>query len=167
MARTIEIISRHTGTVNVKVHGVNRKIHFEERRPGVGLAVVDDDEAEALLVPGLKNDFWKEALEVKTPAKPDEVKKTLEPGKESGEGKAPGEGEEGKEGKEGEEGKKSGEGKQEEIVTKRNHRDVIADIKVAETAAAVDALIVGEDRPSVLSSAEVRKEELAAAAPKE
>lgn len=163
MAKTIEIISRHTGTINVKVQGVNRKIHFEERRPGVGLALVDSEEAEALLVPGLKNDFWKEALEVKAPVKLQEVKKTPEAGKEGGEGKAPGAGEEGKGTGEGEEGK----GKQEDPATRRNHRDVIADIKVAETAEAVDALIVGEDRPSVLSSAEVRKEELAAAAPKE
>lgn len=163
MAKTIEIISRHTGTINVKVQGANRKIYFEERRPGVGLALVDSEEAEALLVPGLKNDFWKEALEVKEPVKLHEVKKAPEAGKEGGEGKEPGTGEEGKGTGEGEEGK----GKQEEVTTKRNHRDVIADIKVAETSEAVDALIVGEDRPSVLSSAEVRKEELAAAAPKE
>ena len=43
---------------------------------------------------------------------------------------------------------------------KRTHHQVIADIKAAETVEAVEALIVGDERPSVLSAADIRKEEL-------
>lgn len=66
VAKTIEIISRHVGTVNLKVKGERRRITFEEKRDGIGVAKVDEDEAEVLLGhPNLKKDFWKEdAIEV-------------------------------------------------------------------------------------------------------
>lgn len=113
MLRTIEIISRHMGKIAFKCKGEPRSVIFEDKGE-VGVALVDNDEAEVFLRVG-KPDYWKEdAIEVNTSA-----------------------------------------------VTKRRHQEVIADIKVAETAEAVDALTAGDDRPSVLSAAEIRKEELA------
>lgn len=50
---------------------------------------------------------------------------------------------------------------EEEKVKKRNHLELIAEIKAAVTIEAVDALLVDEVRPSVLSAADIRKEELA------
>jgi hypothetical protein len=152
MARTIEIISRHTGKINFKCKGEQRSVVFEDKG-NIGVAMVDNDEAEVFLRVG-KPDYWKEAaVEVKAATKQEPAK---EPAKKDETGK--GEGEAGK--GEGEAGKGAGDDKKDEVVTKRHHSAVIADIKVAETPEAVDALIVGEERPSVLSAADIRKEEL-------
>ena len=56
MAKTIEIASSHKGRISVKVKGESRTIAFEDKGT-VGLALVDHDEAAALLAVG--TDFWK------------------------------------------------------------------------------------------------------------
>ena len=155
MARTIQIISRHTGKIRFKCKDEQRTVVFEEKG-NVGIAMVDNDEAEVFLKVG-KPDYWKEAaVEVKavTKQEPDKEPETGKDGAEAGKG----EGEAGKGTDEA--GKGENNDKKDEALTKRHHSAVIADIKIAETVEAVDALIVGEERPSVLSAADIRKEEL-------
>jgi len=153
MSRTIEIISRHKGKIRFKCKGEQRLVVFEDKG-NVGVAKVNNDEAEVFLKVG-KPDFWKETtIELKPPAKPQDDqddKKPAQDDQKDNEGMDPGKGT-------GEAGE--GNEKKDEVVTKRKHTDVIADIKVAETVEAVDALIVGEERPSVLSAADIRKEDL-------
>jgi hypothetical protein len=60
MSKSIQIVSRHIGTISVSVKGESRTIKFESKtRDGktVGVGMVDHDEASVLL--RVPKDFWK------------------------------------------------------------------------------------------------------------
>ena len=133
-ARTIEIISRHIGTVNFTCKGEKRTVNFEDKG-SVGVAMVDNDEAELFLEVGMP-DFWQEkTVVVKTKSNQD----TGAPQEPAG---AP----------------------QGTTSKKPTVKELTAQIEAATTVAEVDAIIEGETRPSVLSVADIRKGQLEAKA---
>ena len=133
MARTIEIASIHKGTIAFHTKGESRSVKFEDKGD-VGLAMVDNDEAEVFLTIGLP-DYWKPGGITVKADKADKADKAEKAEKaDTDAGKAD--------------------------TGKRKAADVISDITTAETAEAVDAIAAGDARATVVAAVEARKAEL-------